>query len=357
MHKKLFIPGPVEVHPEVLKAMSVPMITHRGKDYQQIHSSAKRGLRQALQVNDGHFFLVTSSSTGLLEGSIRNLVAKKVLVTTCGNFSERWFMIAQKNGKNAVPLAVDWGKAVHADAIRAELKKGGYDAVTVTHSETSTGVLHHLDEIGDVMRDFPDVFLLVDAVSSMAAMPIDYKRCRIDMIFAGVQKAWGLPPGLTVCWVNDRALEKAAAVPHRGHYFDLLSYKELDAKDETPETPNITLVSALDFQIKRYLKEGMAAHYQRILEMAQRCRSWALERGFKLFPEPGYEAVALTCIANARGIDVTKLNEELGRRGFMISDGYGKLKGKSFRIAHMADITLNDVDELLGQIDDILRKA
>jgi aspartate aminotransferase-like enzyme len=290
-----------------------------------------------------------------MEGALRNLVAKKVLVTTCGAFSERWFKMAKANGKDSAALPVEWGKAVHADMIRAELRKGGYDAVTVTHSETSTGVLHHLDEIGQVMKDFPDVSLLVDAVSSMAGVQIDFEACQIDMIFAGVQKAWGLPPGLTVVWVSDRALSKAEKVPHRGHYFDLLNYKEMDSKNETPETPVISLVCTLDVQLERMLKDGMNVRFRRVIDMAQRCRSWALERGFALFPEPGYEGLTLSCIRNSRGIDISKLNAELGRRGFMLSDGYGNLKGKTFRIAHMGDIAMADLNELLGHCDEILK--
>ncbi len=357
MHKKLFIPGPVEVHPDVLKAMSVPMISHRGKDYQELHTRVKNNLRQAFGVKGGYFFLFTSSATGAMESSMRNLVAKKVLVTVCGAFSERWLGIAQKNGKEAAPLNVDWGKAVHADAIERELKKGGYDAVTVTHSETSTGVLHHLDEVGAVLKNFPDVMFMVDAVSSMAGVPIEFEKSGIDMIFAGVQKAWGMPPGLTVVWCSERALEKAAQVPNRGHYFDLLNYKEMDPRNETPETPVITLISVLDFQLQRMLGDGMPARYQRVREMAEHCRAWALGNGFKLFPEPGYEGLTLTTVENARGIDVGKLNSELGKRGYMISDGYGKLKGKTFRIAHMGDITMGDLKELLGQIDQILKTA
>jgi aspartate aminotransferase-like enzyme len=355
MHKKLFIPGPVEVHPDVLKAMSIPMISHRGKDYQELHSKVKEGLRRAFGVKGGHFFLFTSSATGAMEASLRNLVARKVLVTTCGAFSERWFSMAAKNGKEAQALAVEWGRAVHAESIAAELKKGGYDAVTVTHSETSTGVLHHLDEIGEALKATPEVMFLVDAVSSMAGVPIDFERWGIDMIFAGVQKAWGMPPGLTVVWVSERALDKAARVPNRGHYFDLLNYKEMDSKNETPETPVITLVSVLGVQLERMLKDGMPARYARVREKAQICRQWALQNGFKLFPEPGYEGLTLTTVENSRGIDISRLNSELGKRGYTISDGYGKLKGKTFRIAHMGDITPADLRELLGHMDEILK--
>lgn len=355
MHKKLFIPGPVEVHPDVLQAMSVPMISHRGKDYQEIHGRVKESLRKAFGTKGGYFFLFTSSATGAMESSLRNLVAKKVLVTTCGAFSERWHSMAGKNGKEAQALPVEWGQAVHTDIIEKELKKGGYDAVTVTHSETSTGVLHRLDEIGQMLKSFPDVMFLVDAVSSMAGVEIDFEKCGIDMIFAGVQKAWGMPPGLTVVWASERALDKAAKVPNRGHYFDLLNYKEMDARNETPETPVISLVSVLDFQLQRMLKDGMAARYQRVKDMAQFCRQWALGNGFKLFPEAGYEGLTLTTVENARNIDVARLNSELGKRGYMISDGYGKLKGKTFRIAHMGDITMGDLKELLSQIDQILK--
>ncbi len=353
MHKKLFIPGPVEVHPDVLKACAVPMISHRAREYEQLHASVKGKLRQMFNAKAGSILLFTSSSTGAMEAALRNLAGKRVLSCTCGAFSERWHEMAKENGKEADAYSVEWGHGFRADEIDKRLATGKYDCITVVHNETSTGVLNHLDEIAAVMRKYPDVSFCVDAVSAMAGVKIEPEALGVDMLLAGVQKAFGLPPGLTVAYVSDRALKKAETVPARGHYFDLIQIKKYDDKNQTPETPVISLINALDVQLGRMMQDGFDARYARTLEMAKACRAWA-EKHFALFPEKGYESVTLTCVRNTRGIDAAKLNAELELRGAIISEGYGKIKANTFRIAHMADISMADVTWLLGQIDEIL---
>lgn len=350
MRKKLFLPGPVEVHPEILQACSIPMVYHRAKEYEEMHARAVRGIRKMLGVTGGYVFLVTSSSTGVMEAAIRNLVERRVLSTICGAFSERWLDIARENGKEADPLSVEWGRAIRAEMIEEKLRNGRYDAVTVVHNETSTGVMNPIAEIGDVLKRFPEVMYLVDAVSSMAGVPIEPERWGIDCVFAGVQKAFGLPPGLTVVYVSERAMEKAARVGNRGHYFDFLSYRKFAEKNQVPETPAISLIHALGVQIGR---EGFEQRYRRTHEMAIRCRQWAMQN-FGLFPEPGYESVTLTAVLNTKSIHTVRLNEELGKRGVMISEGYGKIKEKTFRIAHMADITLPELNSVLSLIDEVV---
>ncbi|HEU4338689.1 MAG TPA: alanine--glyoxylate aminotransferase family protein [Planctomycetota bacterium] len=353
-HLKLFIPGPVEVHPEVLQACSAPMISHRGKEWEALQARTREKLKELLHVKAGRVFLFTSSATGAMEGAVRNLSTKRVLSCSCGAFSERWHDIAKENGRAADPYAVAWGTPNRPEEIDKLLATGKYDALTLVHNETSTGLMNPLKEIADVVRRHPDVMFCVDAVSSMAGVDIDFDALGIDMLLAGVQKAFGLPPGLAVVAVSPRALKKAAGVPGRGHYFDLVQFQKYDDKNQTPETPAISLVHALDVQLDRMKRAGFAAQFAKTLEMAMVCRAWA-ERHFAIFPEKGYESVTLTAIRNTRGIDVGKLNAELARRGVTISEGYGKIKDQSFRIAHMADITMKDLNELLNMIDEILK--
>lgn len=355
MRLKLFTPGPVEVRDDVLQAQARPMINHRHKAYEELHKGVVEKLRKALEVKGGRLFLFTSSSTGAMEAAMRNLVLKRVLVATCGAFSERWFSIATTNGKDAVRLAAEWGRGNHAEDIEKKLREGGFDTLATVHSETSTGVLNRLNEIAEVKKKFPDLIWTVDAVSSMAGVKIEMEKWGIDFIFAGVQKAWGLPAGLTVVYASDAAIERAAKVPNKGYYFDIVKYAESDRKFQTPETPCVSLIQSLDFQLDRMLAEGMEQRLNRTMEMAKYCRSWALERGFKLFPEAGYEGVTLSCIENTKGVDTGKMAAELEKRGFLISEGYGKLKGRTFRVAHMADITMEDLKALLSNIDDVLR--
>lgn len=356
MNIKLFTPGPIYCDPDLLQELSKQMIQHRDPEYSVIHKRIVENLRKMLFVKGGHVFLFTSSGTGAMESSMRNLVKDRVLVTTCGAFSERWFAVAQENGKAADALAVEWGMAVKPEMIEAKLKTAKYDCVTVTHSETSTGVYNPIKDIGAMLREkFPDVMYAIDAVSSMSGVEIRPEDWGVDMIFASTQKAFGLPPGLAVVWVSDRALEKAKTVPNRGHYFDLLSFAEMEKKHQTPETPVIPLLYGLDRQLQRFFEEGLENRFQRHKDMANIVRKWA-KKNFALFPEAGYEAVTLTTVKNTKNIDVDWLNSELRKRGAVISSGYGKVKGKSFRIAHMADLTVQDINALLETIDGILKE-
>jgi aspartate aminotransferase-like enzyme len=289
-----------------------------------------------------------------MEGAVRNLSTKRVLSCTCGAFSERWLEIARENGRAADPYSATWGSPNRPEEIDKLLATGKFDAITLVHNETSTGMMNPLKEIAEVVRRYPDVMFCVDAVSSMAAVDIDFDALGIDMLLAGVQKAFGLPPGLTVVAVSQRALKKAAGVPDRGHYFDLVQFQKYDDKNQTPETPAISLIHALDVQLDRMKREGFEARFARTLEMAKACRAWALKH-FAIFPEKGYESVTLTAIRNNKGVDVAKLNAELANRGVTISEGYGKIKDQSFRIAHMADIQMSDLNQLLNMIDEILK--
>ncbi len=354
MHKKLWIPGPVEVHPEILEACSVPMVSHRAREYEVMHQAAKDGVRKLLRNRQGSVFLFTSSSTGAMEAAVRNFSARRVLSCTCGNFSERWHDIALENGKEADRYAVEWGKPNRPEEIDRLLSTGKYDCITLVSNETSTGLLNPLAEIAGVMRKYPDVTFCVDAVSSLAGVPLYPEELGIDFLLAGTQKAFGLPPGLAVVYCSDRGLEKAKKVPNRGHYFDVWQFKKLDEKNQTPETPVVSLIHALGVQMGRMEAEGFENRFRRHREMAGICRAWANER-FRMFPEKGFESVTLSCIENTRkDVTVGQIFEKLYERGHVISEGYGRLKERTFRIAHMADTQPAELRELLAMIDEVL---
>jgi aspartate aminotransferase-like enzyme len=339
-HLKLFIPGPVEVYEDVLQSFATPMIGHRRSEYSVLHKTVKDLLKKALYTS-GDVFLVTSSGTGIMEACVRNLVDKKVLHCICGEFGQRWFEISKCNGKNAVPLNVEPGKAIKPDMVDAELAKGGYDCVCVTHNETSTGVMNPIMEIGQVMKKYPDVIYCIDAVSAMMGAKIETDKVGCDVVLASLQKAFAMPPGFAVCAVTKKALEKAAKVPNRGYYFDFIEFKKLDEKDQTPTTPSLPHINGLAYQLDKIVnKEGLDNRFARHIEMAKHCRGWAKENGYELFAEPGYESITLSCIK---------------KRGMVMAAGYGKFKDTSFRIAHMGDTTLPELKTLLTNIDEILK--
>ena len=241
---KLFIPGPIDVSKETFAAMSQPMIGHRGAEFEALYASTQPVLKQ-LAGTSRPFFLSTSSAWGVMEASLRNLCAKKVLTLCCGAFSDKWFDVANKMGIPAEKIQVEWGEAISPAAVRAKLEEGGFDLVTLIHNETSTGVMNDLAGIAKVVKSFPGVLLVVDSVSSFSAVPIGMDALGIDVLLAGVQKALALPPGLTVFSCSEAALERAKSMPNRGYYFDFIEFAKNAEKNNTPSTPAISLISTL----------------------------------------------------------------------------------------------------------------
>ena len=352
-HKKLFIPGPVEIAPEILQAMTAPMIGHRMREYAQLHGRAKSKLKKLLET-EGRVFLATSSAFGVMEGAVRNLVGKRCANFCNGAFSDKWHDVTRRCGKDADAIKVDWGKPITPELVEQTLASGKYDTLTLIHNETSTGVMSPLPEIADVLRRYPDVVSIVDTVSSMSALRIPLDELGIDCCIFGVQKAFALPPGLAIFTASEKALARAATVEGRGYYFDFLEFATNDEKDNTPSTPCISLIYALDAQLDRMFAEGLEHRWARHKEMALYVREWAQDRGYGLFPEAHYRSLTLTCAVNTIETDLAALKVRLAEMGYAFDDGYGKIKGKTFRIAHMGDMRLADLKEFTGVIDAVL---
>jgi len=355
MAKRLWIPGPVEVSPEILNAMGTPMVGHRSKEYSELHKNTRDKLKKLL-FTDGHVFISTSSAWGVMEGAVRNLVSKRVLNCMCGAFSDKWHPASIANGKEADPLRVEWGQPILPEQIDEALSTGKYDALTLVYNETSTGVMSPIDEIADVMTKYPDVMFIVDSVSIMTSVKIEPEKLGIDVLLAGVQKAFGLPPGIAVFYVSQKALDKAKTVENRGYYFDFLEFLKSDQKDQTPTTPSISHIYALNIQLDRMFAEGLDNRFARHQQLAETCREWANEY-FECFAPEGYRSPTLTAVRNTRETDVGSLIKELAENhNAALGNGYGKIKDKTFRIGHMADTTLDELKQLLGWITDIITK-
>jgi aspartate aminotransferase-like enzyme len=353
MYKKLFIPGPTHVREKILQAQAAPMLGHRSKEYADLQAEVTPKLQQMLYTQQ-RVYLYTSSSTGVMEGSVRQASTKRMLNTVCGAFSKRWHQITAANGIPCDKVEVPMGQAITPELVDEALSQGDYDAITVVMNETSTGLLNPMGEIAALVREkYPDVLILVDAVSCMAGVKIEFDAWGLDVCLAGVQKCFALPPGLTICAVSDRARERAQQVPTHGYYF---AYEHMDKryeKHQTPATPAVSLIQALNAQMDDMLTEGLDNRWARHQEVAAYVQDWA-RRYFALYSDERYLSPTVTNVENTRAISVAGLNEELGRRGAMISNGYGDLKEKCFRIAHMGDLGLDDLKWLTGQIEDIL---
>jgi len=353
MYKKLFIPGPTHVRDEILQAQTAPMIGHRAKEYSDLQAEVTPKLQNLLYTQQ-RVYLFASSSSGVMEGSVRQASTKRMLNTVCGAFSKRWYEMTVANGVPCGKLEVEVGQATTVELVDEALSKDDYDAITLVLNETATGIMNPIQDLAAMIHEkYPDVLILVDAVSGMAGTKIEFDAWDLDVCLAGVQKCFALPAGLTVAAVSDRARERALQVPNRGHYF---AYDQMDKKYEahqTPATPAISLIQALNKQMDDILAEGLENRWARHIEMAEVVREWACEN-FALYADQRYLSNTVTNVENTRGISVAGLNTELGKRGAMISNGYGPLKEKCFRIAHMGDLQVSDLNWLLAQIDDIL---
>lgn len=359
-HAKLHIPGPVEVSGKTFRAFCQPMIGHRGQGFKDLYASIQPQL-QALLYTRQPVFLSTSSAWGVMEGAVRNLVHKRVLNCMCGAFSDKWFDVSKRCGKEAEALQVPWGSPVRAEAIDRQLATGRFDALTLIHNETSTGVMSPLGEVAALKARYPEVMFIIDCVSSMTAVKLEFDALGVDVLLAGTQKAFALPPGMTVFTCSKEALAKAARTPDRGYYFDLVEFQKNGEGNMTPSTPSIGHVYALASKLEDIFAEGLDARFARHEQTSRMTRDWAAGHGFNLFPEAGFESRTLTCVSNGarpggRAIDVPKFQKLVKDQGFLIDGGYGKIKGTTFRISNMGDETPETMRVLFAALDQALAR-
>lgn len=358
MANKLFIPGPTEVRKEILEELSHPQIGHRTGEFKELFAGLKPGLKK-LFFTENDVLVSTSSGSGFWEASIRCCVNKKVLHAVNGSFSKKWAKLSENCGREVKKIEYDWGKAVKASDVDKELGSGDYEAFCMVHNETSTGVASNLEGISEVMKRYPDVLWFVDAVSSLAGIKIEVDKLGIDICLASSQKALALPAGIAVASISNRAYKKAETVSGRGYYFDILELKKMYDKDQTPYTPSIPHLYALKKQLERIEEEGLENRFNRHKEMADYVRNWAKEKGFEMFSESGYESDTVSCIANTRKLDFDAIKKDMATKGYSIDSGYRKLNEKlesegkptTFRIAHMGDLTLEEIKELCKELE------
>jgi aspartate aminotransferase-like enzyme len=351
---KLFIPGPIDVSPATYAAMSRTMIGHRGSEFEALYASTQPGLQQ-LAGTKRPVYLSTSSAWGVMEAALRNLTQKKVLTLCNGAFSDKWFDVAKKCGKEVEKLQFEWGQAIDPGQLRTKLAEGGFDTVTFIHNETSTGVMSDLKRIAEVVKSFPDVLLIVDTVSSFSAVPMAMDELGIDVLLAGVQKAMALPPGLAVFAISDAALERAKSTKDRGYYFDFVEFEKNALANNTPSTPAISLIFGLQYILETIAAEGLENRFARHLSNNKMIHDWAARHNFQHFAPEGFRSVSLSCFHTPEGFDQSNFIKTLkNKHNFMINGGYGKIKGITFRISNMGNETTETMQELIDAMDDVL---
>jgi len=354
MHKKLFIPGPTEVYPDILEKMATPMIGHRTKDASALQESISKKLQKVMMTNNT-IVLSTSSGSGLMEGAVRSFTKTRAAVFSIGAFGKRWHKMCTSNGIAADLFESELGQITTPEMLEAALSTGKYDLITITQNETSTGIHNPMAKLAEVYKKYPDVIVCVDAVSSMAGDLIPVDELGIDVCITSTQKCLGLPPGMAIASVSEKAIKKAETVENRGLYFDYLELVKFvkEKPYQYPSTPSESHMFALDYQLDRILEEGIENRYKRHCEMAEIVRDWA-RKNCELYSDPDNLSVTVTCITNTTGLAFSDINKAMGERGYLMSNGYGPLKDKTFRIAHMADTTVDEINAMLKDLDEVI---
>ena len=359
---RFFLPGPTEVRPEVLQAMTRPVIGHRGSEMSRLLEACDPVLR-ALFRTSRPVWVSSSSATGMMEAGVRNGVRQRALSLVNGAFSKRFRDLVDDCGRSTATYQVPAGQCHDPYLVYAHLEEGGFDAVTVVHSETSTGVLNPLADIAEAVRRAEaergeEILLLVDGVTSVGGGLVEAEAWGLDFLLTGSQKAMALPPGLAFATASERTMARAATLPGRGHYFDLLEFDSFWQKHQTPTTPAVSLIYALVEQCRHIAAEGVEARAARHIAMRDRCLEWVMERGprwgMSPFAPEGCRSATVTCIRVDGPVPAPEIVARLEARGWTIGGGYGALKDSTIRIGHMGDHTVDGLNALLAEMEEVL---
>ena len=360
-----FLPGPTEVRPAILAAMTRPMIPHRGRDFETLFGRLQDGLRLVFDTARP-VYVSSSSATGLMEGGVRCAPEGAVLAVVNGAFSERFADIARACGRAVTVLDVPWGRAADPDDVARALAAGApgggrFAAVTVVHSETSTAALTDVRAVAAACRAH-GAACLVDSVTGIGGAELHADAWALDFVLTGSQKALALPPGLAFGVASEGFARTAAQAPARGRYFDLAEFEAYAHRRQTPNTPALPLLYALDAQLAAMAAgEPIAARWARHAAMAAQCHAWVAGRadrfGIGLLAPPGERSPTVTAITLPAGLGGDAVVDAMARRGYVVGNGYGRLRGTTVRIGHMGDHTPATLAGCLAALDDALAEV
>jgi len=352
---KLFTVGPVACYPEVLEAMSHQMYSHRSKEYFALHYETVRLLQDFISTKN-EVFLFSSTGTGFMEASVRNCVRKKILCCINGSFGERFAEVAEANGVSVVKLAPPLGEPISALDLDEILSTNpDVEAVALTHNETSVGLINPLKELVASVKKH-DKLVFVDAVSSMGGTEIEVDELGIDVCFSSSQKCFGVPPGLGIGSVSEKAMSLSATASNKGWYFDFKVWEEDQKKGRgTPVTPAIPQIAGLNTALKMIERNGGRKWYFDLYkERNQKIRRGIEKYGLSTFPRRGSESPTVNCIKAPEGVEGGAIYEKMREREFELAEGYGPLKKKTFRIGNMGYIEMGDIDLMLDALGNVI---
>ena len=354
---RFFVPGPTEVRQEVLDAMRRPLIFHRTAEMEALMVRVNAGLGGVFGTRRP-VHVITGSGTSGLEMAIRNGATKHVLSIIHGDFGERFAKLAEACGRQVVRLKAPPGDVVPLDQIRDALKGGGFDTVLATHCETALGVLADIPGIAALVREQGDSLLLVDAVSSAGGTRIAMDQWGLDAVVTASQKSLALPPGLAFVAVSERFLARARGLSDRGAYLDVLRYEDFTAKNQSPTTPAISLLYALDRQLADVEKETLAGRFSRHDAMLAACLAWAEKTGTGLgltcMAKPANRSPTVTCLRTT--VKTADVLSAMRKEGYELGGGQAEFVGNTFRIGHMGDHSVTGVTAMLDVLERVLLK-
>ena len=355
----LLTPGPTSVPPEVLAELAKPVIHHRERDYRDIYERCLARLRDVYRTQND-VLMFTTSGTGAFESAVANLTSPgdRQLVLSAGNFGERWAGMVRAFGADLVHTRLDWGETPEPEDLRAALHEAGdVKVVYLTHSETSTGVVCDVQALTAVAKD-AGALVVVDAVSSLGAVPLESDAWGIDVVISGSQKALMCPPGVAFASVSPAALEAAAHSTSPRYVMDWERMRKAQSKLDAPFTPAIPIVRALDVALGLLLEEGLETAFDRHARLGRACREGAKAMGLELFSPDEERSAVVTAIRAPDGVDATGVVNGLRDRfGITIANGQGELKGKIFRIGHIGWFDVFDITTALAAVELVLADA
>jgi serine---pyruvate transaminase len=355
----LLTPGPTPVPPEVLAELAKPVIHHRERDYREIYEQCLLRLREVYRTRND-VLVYTTSGTGAFESAVANLTSPgdRQLVLSAGNFGERWAGMAKAFGADVVHTRLEWGDTPDADDLRIALAAAGdVRVVYLTHSETSTGVVCDVESLTAVAKD-AGALVVVDAISSLGAVPLESDAWGIDVVVSGSQKALMCPPGVAFTSVSAAALEAATHSTSPRYVLDWERTRKAQAKLDAPFTPAIPIVRALNVSLGLLLEEGLETAFDRHARLGRACREGAKAMGLELFSPDEERSAVVTAIRTPDGVDATEIVSTLRDRfGITIANGQGELKGKIFRIGHIGWFDVFDITTALAAVELVLADA
>jgi aspartate aminotransferase-like enzyme len=347
----LFTPGPTPVPPEVLAALAEPVVHHRGPDYRALFGECLERVRAVYRTR-GEVLLFTSSGTGAMESAVANLCSPgdRVVVVSAGAFGERWRNLTTAYGADVRVVEYEWGETPRPEDLAAKLAEtGGAKAVFLTHSETSTGVVADIQALAGVARP-SGALVVVDAVSSLGAVPVETDAWALDVVASGSQKALMTPPGIGLVSVSEAAFDALGTSPR--FYFDWERTRAGQAKLDSAFTPAVSLVRALNVALGMLLDEGLESAFDRHVRLGRACREGAKAMGLELFSPDEDRSAVVTAILTPEGIDATELRLALrDRYGVTVAGGHGDLKDRLFRIGHIGYYDVFDITSALAAVE------